>query len=547
MRKTCLVLFMLTCLGAVLSHAVEPADSVIKHALADIERYEKQFAGKTSASAASVKRTLKLLDLTRERLDGSQNKGHASWQEAAQRYNSLVAHLNSLMGASSGSSSSASAQAPASEKKTQLGGQSGSPSAQMISHQRVQIKRIARDIESRIDTMNKAGVLPFQDSEYVRKREETAAAFVQSLSKFASFQGDPDVVAAGQKLAEYQNMVAFGKQEAAKALAEVGDVQARLKKANEYIRSLKMPQTPQQPYKPGQISEWLTELAKTRQAAEAALPVLNLFKTKAYLPNNRFTPEQGAAYDYSDVVRFENTLVGLTRSIDEELRLYGANVPNLARHVRENLDYYASLDPTDRDQQAKHFLQEGRADEIRQRLAQDSVTAKEIADYGRLVNAASKDEYASLVSSVRAATDQYEAGYQTARSLIRMPDAASTDAKLLKIARETMANYDYIGKAERVVINADKVHRTKETSTEKFDDLDVSIDGTITLTGTKTTYFYEWDQFQVATAEAFNGKHYIFYTTLKYFTSGSTTTPLNKWVVGNRIQGAEIPRENISK
>ncbi len=82
-----------------------------------------------------------------------------------------------------------------------------------------------------------------------------------------------------------------------------------------------------------------------------------------------------------------------------------------------------------------------------------------------------------------------------------MPQAATEDAKLTAIAQKTLANYDYVGDVKRLVINTEKAHRTKTTSEEKFNDIDVSLSGTVTLTGTKTTYFYEWDEFQVATAE----------------------------------------------
>ena len=151
----------------------------------------------------------------------------------------------------------------------------------------------------------------------------------------------------------------------------------------------------------------------------------------------------------------------------------------------------------------------------------------------------------SIVSAT--VQDSFEKSYEKAQSLARMPEAASKDKKLIKIAKETLANYDSVGDYKRIVINADKVHRSKETSTTKFDDIDVSLSGDVTLTGTETTYFYEWDQFQVATAEPKDGRYYIFYNTLKYFTSGSSTTPLNKWILSGRIQGIEIQEENIDK
>ena len=98
-----------------------------------------------------------------------------------------------------------------------------------------------------------------------------------------------------------------------------------------------------------------------------------------------------------------------------------------------------------------------------------------------------------------------------------------------------------------MVINSDKVKRSEETSETQYDDANVSLSGTITLTGTKTTYFYEWEQFQATTAEPVGDKYFLFYNTFKYFTSGASTTPLNKWIVSGRLQGSEIPKANINK
>ena len=129
-----------------------------------------------------------------------------------------------------------------------------------------------------------------------------------------------------------------------------------------------------------------------------------------------------------------------------------------------------------------------------------------------------------------------------------MPKDASTSKELFSIAKATLQNPDYeVGPIQRMVINSDKVKREKDTSDATFDKIDVSLSGTVTLTGTQTTYHYEWEQFQVATAEQVGDTYYIFYNTLKRFTSGASTTPLNRWIVSGRIQGREIPKANIDK
>jgi len=575
-------------LGSGWSLAAEPVDNHVKNALLDIERYEKQFAGKSSANASTVKRTLKLLTLTRQRLDGSTNQSHASWVEADKRYKALVTRLNQLVSGGGAASGQGASPDPGARKTPGPTGSGGRPK-QMISQYRVRIKKIARDIESVTDTLNKGGVKPFQDSGYVEKFEASAQRFRESIAKYAEFKDDPDVVAATAALGEFENMMTFGRAHAAKELAELGDVQGRLRATREQIRQLRRPATPQEPYEAGELGQWLTQLATVRPGAVQTYRPLPVIKQRAYLPDNRLTVEQGGAYDLKDVDRLERSLIDLVNGIDAEVKAFGEHLERVVAGVKAGLGYYKGFDPADPSDQSKHFLSAGRADEIRAQLAKDRQTVAEAAQYAKLISepsyqkrlalakavpapaearaepAAEKQtaaeaageakvisdpvyrERVALLKEVEATAALYEANYQEARRLVRMPKAATQDAELTAIARKTLASYDYVGEVKRLVINAEKTHRTKETSEEKYDDIDVSLSGTVTLSGTKTTYFYEWDQFQVATAEPVGDAYYVFYTTLKYFTSGATTTPLNKWIISARIQGCEIPEENIEK
>ena len=268
---------------------VDPADNNIKGALIDIEKYEKQFGSVTSANASSVNRSLKLLNLTRQRLDSSPNKGHASWKEADARFNKLVSHMKQLLSPGTASSPAPTPRSPTTARPTVSNSSQSSAPKQMIYQYRVRIKKIARDIESTMQSMDKAGVKPFQDNNYVNEREQRAATFQESIDAYAEFKNDPDVIAAAQKLAEYRNMIAFGKDHAAKELAELGDVQARLKEINQQIRQLKQPTTPEEPYVDGQLNQWLVQLANTRQTAAKVYEPLPPIKQRAYLPDSRLT------------------------------------------------------------------------------------------------------------------------------------------------------------------------------------------------------------------------------------------------------------------
>lgn len=528
--------------------ALADVDRNVTAALSDIEKYEQKYSGQASASKTNINRDLKLLKLTRQRLDGAPDHSQPEWKEAAQRYNALVTHLNSMLKPSGGTTSTTTAApksstAPASTATTS----SNTAPKQMISQQRVHIKKLKRDVESATDTVDKAGPKPFQDPAYVQKIDNALVRFQGTYAKFTDFKDDPDVVAAGNSLATLENMVVFGKDHAAKELAALGDVQARLKEINGYLRELKVPPTPQQPYENGQLAQWLRDLAKTRKAAVAIFQPIPDIKQRAYLPNNVGTVEQGAPYDLQDVDRFERYLREVVGNIDNGVKTFTANLTHTVQFETENLSFYDNFDPTDPQQQMQQFLLAGRADEIRQELAKKHLLVNEAAEYANLLKHDNYEERVTLLARVEDVANRYEENYKKARELVRMPKAATTDSDLTDIAMETLKSpdYDYVGEIKRLVINTEKAHRTKETSTAEIDKVDVSSTGNITLSGTETTYFYEWDQFQVATVEPVEDKFYIFYTTLKYYTSGAERTPLNQWIITGRIQGSEIPEENI--
>ena len=141
--------------------------------------------------------------------------------------------------------------------------------------------------------------------------------------------------------------------------------------------------------------------------------------------------------------------------------------------------------------------------------------------------------------------------FQQALNLARMPKPVSTDSDLLAIARKALQHsippgYDKVGEnqtnrdyiKERSIAQIDVTHET-------FDDIDISSRGNITMSGTAITNHFEWDEFKIASAEALGDKHFIYYNSLAYYTQGGTKTPLNRWVVTNRLKGAEIHEKNI--
>lgn len=520
------------------SWTADPADSQIKSAVYDIGRIEQQISDAFLANKATVRRTLNMLKLTRQRLDESPNKSDPSWVEADQRLRGLVDRLNS------GATPPRPAPTPVTPAVKPPVSSVAVGAPEMISQQRVRIRKLKRDIESASESMDQGGVGVFQDAAEVAKMDQRVARFRESLSKFDPFAGDPDVEAAKGALTVHENMVSFGKDYAAKELAALGDVQAKLRSIDEDLGSV--PATPEYPYENNVVGLWVVELAKARQLAAERVGEIVAIREKAYLPNNPGTVGQGAPYDTNDLNRMERGYRDNVSKIDANLATFSTNLDAQVSHILHTLEYFEGLDPADPSDQANAFLGAGKASENWQRLVREKLVAAVAVAFDQQLNRSQLTEHSAVLQRVQAAMESFKENQSKALSLARMPEPANTDSELLAIAKQTLARPEYeIGEIKRVVINTNKRALEKETSETEFDDVDVSLSGKVTMSGTKTTYFYQWEEFQVATAEPVGDRFFVYYNTLKYYTKGDSMTPLNKWIVANRFQGIEILESNI--
>ncbi len=529
--------------------AIEAADSQIMTAMDDMTRIEAPFLKKTTPPDSAVYRALKLLQLTRERLDTSTNQSHESWRIADSRLNNLVKTLQSKLLKKDPPQSSPPAVKSPQKRAASTPPLQDSPPPQgaMISQDRARIKKLIRDIVSATESLDKGGPKPFQDPEYANKYMAAAARFHQSLQAYSSFAQDADVQQATAELQKLDGMIRFGKDQANAALEELGDVQARLADLQAHIRSRRLPPTPDMPYTSEGMTRWFEQAKVVRTAAISDFHQLKAIQEKAWLPDTRGTVEEGAAFDSQDVSRLMNGLQQDVRSIDETLKQLEANVQVQVDATEDTLKWFRDLDPTDQQSLENAFLGKGREAESLERLDREL----HIVEAGIALDTLLKRETLAQRQALRDVIIQAKTRYRRQRAealqSVRMPNAASTNAALLRIAQETLAKPKYeIGKILKLVINSDKVARKKETSEIEIDEVDVRLSGDLKLSGTKTTTRYEWEQFQVATAEPADNAVYIFYNTLKYFTAGASTTPLNRWVLSQRIQGSEIPKENLA-
>jgi hypothetical protein len=423
-----------------------------------------------------VKRTLKLLTLTRQRLDSSPNRSSPSWQKADARYQALVKYLNGLLEPKKSvvkAPGQALGKTSAVQKSVVSATHAGN--RKMISQQRVRIKKLNRDILSAMDTLDKGGPKPFQDPGYVNKQRNRMDSFKAALGRFSNFPNDTDVITTKQSLEKMENMMTFGRNYAAEEIKVLGNVQERLRTIYSQIHKMRVPATPKYPLKRGDLSRWLVALSTLRQNAVKLYAPLPQIKQRAYLPHTLRTIEQGGAYDLQDVDLMERSLSRIVNKIDQKLKTFSSNLELNLQHVTETLSFYDTFDPSD----PQHFLWEERAEHIRADLSSNMTLVSEAAEFDRLLKRPTQKDKLRLLERVKSTAAVYEKKYQQARKMARMPKPATSDSQLEKIARQTLTNpkYEYVGEIKRLVINTEKVHREKDTGTVKFDKVDVSLGG----------------------------------------------------------------------
>ncbi len=544
------VLFISLVIGSGLVSAAGHTDRQIENVLADFSRYEKQIGG-SSVTPNTAKRILKLLGLTRQRLDGVADKANPAWEKADARHTALHNQLNNVLKprkaqpATPAPKNNTTATSAQTTKKS-----TASAPKEMISQHQIRVKKIKRDVESVFDTMDKAGMKPFQDPKYVQKYQQSLDRYKQAIKKYQDFAAHPTIISAQESMAKLEKMIAFGQQQAAKDLTVLGDVQTRLRKINDIVKKLKMPTVPRIPFKKGEIGQWLAELGTIRQVGSKTFKPLPQIQKMAYLPNTRFTVEQTGTYEMDDVNRLDHSLRGMASKIETDLKKFRDDLQVNVEHAERDLSMMQGYDPTKEEDRLKHFLYEGRAEEIKGRLASQHLLVSEAITFSQRMKSKDLDARQKLLQRVEKATTQYQSNFNKALSLARMPTPVSTDEALLTIARKALKNaippgYDTVGEIKRIVITSKKVHRANDVTHETFDDIDVSSSGNITMSGTAITHHFEWDEYKVVSAEKVGDKHYIYYTSLAYYTEGGQKTKLNQWVVTGRLKGAEIPAKNI--
>lgn len=420
----------------------------------------------------------------------------------------------------------------------------------LVSGERVRVKKLARDMESAMQTLNQGGVAPFQDPAYVQKWRDAIARYRAAVEKFQQTD-DPDVKAAAAKLAELENMVAFGMTEAGKQQSQLGDVQQILATIEAALRDHRAPQWLPAPFTEQEARDWVRVAADAQQTAKKAVAELQRIAPTAHLPVNPGTVQSGAPYDKQDLDRLLRFANGNLQNVDEALKQTLEALKTQFAAQDQELAYYRELDPDNEKHRMNAFLKEGAEAEIYAGLDKQLALAESVAAYQRAFAKAPTDRSLARIDEIVALRKTYAANRVKALGASKLPEPKSTDAARIAIAEQILAepSYEFGTHGPIVLTTKEIIEREEQVSRAEIKDVDISLSGKITLSGTETTWNYKWEEFKFATPlkEKDSDDWYIWWITAKKYSSGWERTPIGEWVSGAATKGDLILRENFAK
>ena len=418
----------------------------------------------------------------------------------------------------------------------------------LVSGERVRVKKIARDIDSATQQMDQGGVMPFQNPAYVKKWQDSVARHRKALQKYPQLD-DPDVRAAHAKLANMERLLAVGIEQAGAQNAQLGDVQAQLAQLEAALRANRPPKALQTPFSEAQAKAWVATASKSQQVATEAISKIQHLAANAHLPNNPGTVQSGAPYDRNDLNRLLNFAQRGQKSLQAAMQQTKDNLVHQLRMQHQSLDYFRGLDPQNEQHRMNAFLREGADVEIYQRLDRELALAKSAAAWQAALNTPLSDDVRARIEEIKSLRARYAEQRLAALGASKLPPAKGTDSSLLKIAEQILAKPKYkFGEHGPIVLTtAAVVDREKKFSQQEYNDVEISLNGDITLSGTETTWTYRWQEFKFATPirDAASGQWHVWWITARKFSSGSAKTPIGEWVSGRATQGDLILAENF--
>lgn len=303
------------------------------------------------------------------------------------------------------------------------------------------------------------------------------------------------------------------------------------------------------PFNDAEAQAWVDLAANSKIAAQEAIAELQQIGANAELPLTTGTVQQGVAYDRQDLGRLQRHAENIIRHIDEAVQETNNNLRGQFEIQNRELTYYRELDPQNPTHRSNAFLAEGAQERIYGQLQAHAARAESIAAWQRAFGQQPVQSVVARIKEISALHEKYRQHREQIVGASTLPEPANTDPRQLEIAREILANPIYgFGKHGPVVITSREItDHEREVSRAEIREMDVSLSGTVTLSGTETTWQYRWQEFRFATPiqDATSGNWHIWWITARNYSSGWEKTPINRWISAATVQGDLIPEKNF--
>jgi len=420
---------------------------------------------------------------------------------------------------------------------------------QLVSGQKVQVKKLGRDIANVMGDIIVTGPSPMQSGEIVGKYNASMQRFADALGRYADYGHDPDVQTAAANYQALVNAITAEYQRAQGQLQELGNVQARLANIEQNLRSQPPLDALYPPFTEAEATEWRGLLMGAREAALAAGAELEAIAPLAYLPDNRGVVQDGSPYDSQDLQRLYRNAQKMVGDVDESVEATKNTLVHRFEFQGSNeMTVWRELDPENEHHRMNFYLGEGSEGEVLSSLDKQMAFAQSVTAFQRAMGESPSSAAQARIDEIAALRKKYLEDRITVLGDSRLPEPASTDAARLAIAKEILANKEYeFGTHGPVVLTTPEIlTREKEVSRETIKDVDVSMSGTITMSGTRETWNYKWDEFKFATPmQDASGEWYIWWITAKKYESGWEKTPIGYWISGGSVKGSMILPDNF--
>lgn len=411
---------------------------------------------------------------------------------------------------------------------------------------KIKLNALVNNMERTRKQILNNGTTSLQTPEGVAKVKKTLGEYAATLGTYKNFPKDPAVQPAIQG---YQALVATVQDTFAKAkqAKTAGDgVQAQLAALDKAMRANKAPKSLLLPFTEEEAIQWVKRTREVQATAERVMAEVNEIGGKHPLPIVQGTVDQGTPYDKQDVQRlFSNSQMQIRRNneaIEETKRNLDA-----AFGFQHDLDVHRNRDP-ENSQHVAMMLRDGAEAQTYEQFDRLLRDANSHAFFDKATTGKVSAEKQARIDEVMALRKAYGEMRIKAIGESKLPEPKSADAKRLKIAEEILAipRYEFGEHGPIVLTSEDITSRTKTVTRETIKDVDVSLSGDITWSGTRETWNYDWDEYTIATPiKDQSGDWYIWWIKPTFYRSGASTTPLNQWISGSATKGSLILEENF--